>query len=242
VKIRAVLDLSLIDYPGKIAAVVFVPGCDFGCPACHARPILDETSLVDEEAFLKRLAGLKQWVSGVVVCGGEPTGQEGLLPFLRRLRLERLSVKLDTNGGAPDVLNRLLGEGLVDYAAMDVKAPRSLFPEVSGAPASAMRAVEESIRVVARFPDHEFRTTVVPVLRGEGGISFLTPSEIRDTAKMIAELTGSGGHKYYLQKFVPRKGGLIDPRLESFPETPRDLLESMRREAAEFMPKCAIRG
>jgi pyruvate formate lyase activating enzyme len=156
-KIRATLDLSLIDYPGKIAAVVFVPGCDFRCPACHARPILNEASLVDEEAFLKRLASLRQWINGVVVCGGEPTGQEGLLPFLRRLKLERLSVKLDTNGGAPDVLSSLLDERLVDYAAMDVKAPPSLFPAVAAVPASAMRAVEESIRVVARFPDHEFR-------------------------------------------------------------------------------------
>ncbi len=241
-KIRAVLDLSLIDYPGKIAAVVFVPGCDFRCPACHARPILDETSLVDEEGLLKRLAGHKQWINGVVVCGGEPTGQEGLLPFLRRLKLENLSVKLDTNGGAPDVLSRLLEEKLVDYAAMDVKAPRSLFQAVSGAPAPVVRAIEASIRIVAQFPDHEFRTTVVPVIREVGEISFLTPSEIRDTARMIADLTGSGGHKYYLQKFVPRKGGLIDPRLESFPETPRELLENMRREAAESLPKCAIRG
>ena len=136
----------------------------------------------------------------------------------------------------------LLDEKLVDYAAMDVKAPRGLFPEVSGAPESAMDAVEESLRVVPRFPDHEFRTTAAPVIRAGGGISFLTAAEIRETARMIAGLTGSGGHKYYLQKFVPRKGGLLDARLESFPETPRELLENMRLEAAAYLPKCAVRG
>jgi pyruvate formate lyase activating enzyme len=241
-KIRAVLDLSLIDYPGKIAAVVFVPGCDLRCPACHARPILDETSLVNEEDFLKRLSAARQWINGVVLCGGEPARQEGLIPFIRRLKSEKLSVKLDTNGSSPEVLEHLLEENLVDYAAMDVKAPRNLFANVSGTPASGMKAVEESIRVVARFPDHEYRTTVVPVIRAGGEISFLTAAEIRETAGMIAELTGSGEHRYYLQKFVPRKGGLIDARLESFPETPRALLESMSREAAQYLPKCAIRG
>lgn len=241
-KIRAVLDLSLIDYPGKIAAVVFVPGCDFRCPACHASPILDEASLVNEEDFLKRLAGLGQWMNGVAICGGEPSRQKGLAAFIRRLKAEKLSVKLDTNGGTPEVLSRLLEENLVDCLAMDVKAPRSLFPNVSGAPASAMAAVEESIRLAPRFPDHEFRTTAVPVIRDGGEISFLTAGEIRETAKMIAELTGSGGHKYYLQKFVPRKGGLLDPRLESCPETPRKLLEDMKREAAEYLPESAIRG
>ena len=103
-------------------------------------------------------------------------------------------------------------------------------------------SVEESVRLVTRFPDYEFRTTVVPVVRGGGEISFLTPSEVRDAAGMIVELTGSAGHKYYLQKFIPRKGGLLDPRLESLPETPRALLETMRLEAAELIPKCAIRG
>jgi len=241
-KIRTALELSLIDYPGKMAAVVFVPGCGFRCPACHAGPILEGPPLVDEEEFFSRLSGLRNWTSGVVVCGGEPTGREDLVPFLRRLKRDGFSVKLDTNGSAPGVLGRLLDEGLVDYVAMDVKAPRALFPEVAGVSADLLPPVEESLRMAQRFPDHEFRTTVVPVARRGGEISFLTVSEIGETAAMIAELTGSSGHKYYLQKFVPRKNGLLDRRLESCPETPPELLESMRLAASAHLPNCAVRG
>ncbi|OGS07759.1 MAG: anaerobic ribonucleoside-triphosphate reductase activating protein [Elusimicrobia bacterium RIFOXYA12_FULL_51_18] len=240
-KIRAALNFNLIDYPGKIAAMVFAPGCNYSCPACHAKPLFNEDALVDEEDFFKYLDNVRQWVNGVVICGGEPTMQDGLIQFIRRLKTGRLSVKLDTNGGAPDILNDLLAEDLVDYVAMDVKGPKHLWASIAGRP-DAAAAMMESMRVAARFPDHEFRTTIVPVLRGEDSISFLTVPEAEATARLIVETTGSGGHKYYIQKFVPRRGGLLDARLESFPETPPELLEDMKRAASKFLPKCEIRG
>lgn len=240
-KIRAALGFNLIDYPGKIAAVAFAPGCDYLCPACHAKPLLNDNVLISEDDFLKYLDGVRQWVNGVVVCGGEPTLQPGLVPFLARLKAKNLPVKLDTNGGSPEVLGRLLAEKLVAYAAMDVKGPRGLWAKVSGLPGDGA-AMLESMRLVVKFPDYEFRTTVVPVLRGGEEISFLTAAEMADTAKLIVETTGCGGHKYYIQKFMPRKGGLLDPRLESFPETPVSLLEEMKKEVSAYLPKCEIRG
>ena len=166
-KIRAASGFNLIDYPGKIAAMVFAPGCNYKCPACHAKPLLNEDALVDEEEFFKYLDSVRQWVNGVVICGGEPTMQDGLLPFLRRLKAARLPVKLDTNGSAPEVLTALLAENLADYVAMDVKGPRNLWPNIAGTPDSA-EAMLESMRAAARFPDHEFRTTIVPVVRSGG--------------------------------------------------------------------------
>ncbi|HBB66348.1 MAG: anaerobic ribonucleoside-triphosphate reductase activating protein [Elusimicrobia bacterium GWA2_56_46] len=240
-KIRAALGFNLIDYPGKIAAVAFVPGCDYLCPACHAKPILDEAALISGDEFLEYLAGARRWVNGVVVCGGEPTLQPGLIPFLTRLKAADLAVKLDTNGGSPEVLSRLLAEKLVDYTAMDVKGPRSLWAKVSGRP-GAEAAMFDGMRIAARFPDYEFRTTAAPVVRGGEEISFFTASEMAETAKMIAEVTGGVQHKYYIQKFVPRKDGLLDPRLESFPETPPRLLEEMKKEVTGYLPKCEIRG
>ena len=240
-KIRAALGFNLIDYPGKIAAVVFTPGCDYRCPACHAKPLLNEDALISEDDFLKYLDGVRQWVNGVVICGGEPTLQPGLIPFIGRLKAANLPVKLDTNGGSPEVLNRLLAEKLVDYAAMDVKGPRGLWANVSGIP-GAEAAMIESMRTVIQFPDYEFRTTVVPVLRGGGDISFLTVAEMADTGKMIVEVTGGNGHKYYIQKFVPRKDGLLDKRLENFPETPPQLLEDIKKEVSAYLPQCEIRG
>ena len=241
-KIRAALGFNLIDYPGKIAAVAFAPGCDYLCPACHAKPLLSEGALISEDDFLKYLDGVRRWVNGVVVCGGEPTLQRGLIRFIGRLKAAKLSVKLDTNGGSPDVLNRLLAEGLVDYVAMDVKGPRGLWANISGLPGADEGAILESMRAVVRFPDHEFRTTVVPVVREGGEISFLTAAELADTAKLIVEVTGGSDHKYYIQKFIPRKDGLLDKRLESFPETPPGLLEEIKKEVSVYLPNSQIRG
>jgi len=240
-KIRAASGFNLIDYPGKIAAMVFAPGCNYKCPACHAKPLLNEDTLVDEEEFFKYLGLVRQWVSGVVICGGEPTLQDGLIPFLVRLKAARLPVKLDTNGSMPEVLNRLLAENLADYVAMDVKGPRNLWAAIAGTPAAGA-AMLESMRTAARFPDYEFRTTIVPVIRNGGAISFMTAPEAAETARLIADTTGSGDHKYFIQKFVPRKNGLLDARLESFPETPPALLEEMKRAASVYLPKCEIRG
>ena len=240
-KIRAALGFNLIDYPGKIAAVAFAPGCDYLCPACHAKPLLNEGALISEDDFLKYLDGVRQWVNGVVICGGEPTLQAGLIPFMGRLKALALPVKLDTNGGSPEVLSKLLAANLADYVAMDVKGPPGLWDNISGRP-GARAAMFESMRMAPRFPDYEFRTTVVPVVRGGDEISFLTVPEMAETAKMITEVTGGSGHKYYIQKFMPRKNGLLDPRLESFPETPLRLLEEMKKEVSVYLPKCEIRG
>ncbi len=240
-RIRAALGFNLIDYPGKIAAVAFTPGCNYNCPACHAKQILNEDTLINEDAFLEYLSGVRKWINGVAICGGEPTLEPGLIPFIERLRAEKLAVKLDTNGSSPEVLARLLAGKLADYVAMDVKGPRALWRSITGQGESG-DAMIESMRLVARFPRYEFRTTAGPVLRGGGDITFLTAAEIAETAKLILETTGGAGHRYFIQKFVPRKDGLLDSRLEKFPETPGELLEEMRKAAAVYLPGTEIRG
>jgi len=139
------------------------------------------------------------------------------------------------------VLEKLLEEKLADYVAMDVKGPQGLLENITGARSATAGALARSMRAVAKFPDYEFRTTAVPVVRGAGEISFLTAAELGGTARAIAEAAGPGGHKYFIQKFVPRKDGLLDERLESFPETPLPLLEEMKAEALKYLPKCEIR-
>lgn len=239
-RIAELLKFSLVDYPGKIAAVAFVPACNFSCPACHARPLLGRGAAVSEDEFLEYLKDSRRWVGGAVLCGGEPTLEPDLLPFARRLAAAGVPLKLDTNGSRPEVLEKLLEEKLVSYVALDVKGPPELLDAVTGTPATA-EAMARSIRAAARFPDHEYRTTAVPVLRGGGEISFLTAAELGGTARAIAEAAGPGAHKYFIQKFVPRKDGLLDKRLESFPQTPAGLLEEMRTVASKYLPKCEIR-
>lgn len=240
-KIGAALGFNLTDYPGKIAAVAFAPGCNYTCPHCHAKPILGTAAPINAGDFLEYLTTVKDWVTGVVICGGEPTLQPELIPFIRKIRAMQLAVKLDTNGSNPAVLGRLLAEGLVDYVAMDIKGPQNLWPNLCGNP-GAEAAMLESLKLVTRFPVYEFRTTIAPVVRGEGDISFLTVSEMADAAKLLAAVTGSADHKYYIQKFVPRKDGLLDARLESFPETPILLLQAIHAEVLKYIPNTQMRG
>ena len=240
-KIGAALGFNLIDYPGKIAAVAFAPGCNYSCPHCHAKPILGTAAPINDADFLEYLTTVKEWVTGVVICGGEPTMQPDLVPFIRKLRALDLSVKLDTNGSNPKVLSQLLAENLVDYVAMDIKGPRHLWPNLSGNP-GAEAAMLESMPLVAKFPTYEFRTTVAPVLRGGADISFLTVPEMAAAAKMLVKVTGGNKHKYYVQKFVPRKDGLLDARLETFPETPIQLLQDIHAEVLKYIPNTRLRG
>ncbi|OGR76780.1 MAG: anaerobic ribonucleoside-triphosphate reductase activating protein [Elusimicrobia bacterium GWC2_64_44] len=240
-KIGATLGFNLIDYPGKIAAVAFTTGCNYLCPHCHAAPLLRNAPDLGSEGFLQYLDTVKDWVNGVVICGGEPTLQPNLVPFIGKLRDRDLCVKLDTNGSNPKVLERLLGEGLVDYVAMDVKGPRFLWPATAGVEGHE-EAMAESMKLVAKFPEYEFRTTVAPVPRGDGEITFLTVHEMAAAAKLIAAATGGAAHKYYVQKFVPRKNGLLDARLEAFPETPVTLLQEIHKEVLKYLPNTQLRG
>lgn len=240
-KIGAALEFNLIDYPGKIAAVAFTPGCNYRCPHCHAKPLVgDRTAPVNESDFFAYLGTVKDWVNGVTICGGEPTLQPDLVPFIEELRSRKLQVKLDTNGSSPEMLARLLADKLVDYVAMDVKGPESLWPAMAGVPGYGDK-IKESMRLAASFPEYEFRTTVAPVVRADG-ISFLTVPEMAETAALIADTTGSKYHRYFVQKFVPRKDGLLDPRLEAFPETPPQLLQDIHAEVVKILPKTEVRG
>jgi pyruvate formate lyase activating enzyme len=240
-KIGAALGFNLIDYPGKIAAVAFTPGCNYSCPHCHAAPLLANAKDLGDKAFLDYLDTVKDWVNAVVICGGEPTLQPDLIPFIEQLRARGLAVKLDTNGSNPGVLARLLEGKLADYVAMDVKGPRFLWPATAGVEGHEA-AMDESMKLVARFPDYEFSTTVAPVVRGDGEITFLTVHEMAAAAKLITAATGGADHKYYVQKFVPRKDGLLDRRLEAFPETPPLLLQNIHKEVIKYLPNTQIRG
>ncbi len=172
-KIAGLVRLSTVDFPGRLAAVVFTAGCDLDCFYCHNRLLLGagapEMALADVVAFLDKRRGV---LDGVVVSGGEPTIQPGLPAFLRLLRDMGYAVKLDTNGGHPSVLEQLIQarpSPLVDYIAMDIKAPWSRYPDVCGGEPEVAENVQESVSILSRLAAGagiawELRTTVVPQL------------------------------------------------------------------------------
>lgn len=208
---------SLSDYPGMTAAIVFTQGCNFRCPFCHNGTLIpadaEGGSSIPETNILRHLKERRRLLDGVVVTGGEPTMQPDLPRFIRRIREMGYAVKLDTNGSRPKVLRRLLAGNLLDYVAMDIKAPPACYDRLTGV-ASPVRAVKTSIRLIARSGiAHEFRTTVVKPL--------LSESDIHAIREMVPV-----GSPHTLQDFNPEHA--YDPALRTFVPTPdqKDSLDS----------------
>ena len=158
--------MTLLDYPGKVACTVFLQGCNFRCPFCHNRDLLDtapETFSVEELlAFLKKRQGL---LDAVCISGGEPTLQPDLEALIREIKALGYAVKLDTNGSHPAVLKRLANSGLLDYVAMDVKNSPAEYGNTIGLPSVNLEAVEESLSFLLNDTvDYELRTTVADEL------------------------------------------------------------------------------
>lgn len=166
---------SLSDFPGHVSAIVFTQGCNFRCPYCHNPSLLPTTPpaglLVPENDVINYLRSRAGQLDGVVVTGGEPTIQPGLSNFLRRVKALGLAVKLDTNGSRPEMLRRLITDGLVDFVAVDIKAPFGKYRELAGV-AVDVDAIKNSMEIVAAGGvAHVFRTTVVDTLLSPADIS-----------------------------------------------------------------------
>lgn len=246
-KISKFLPESYSDYPGKVASVVFTQGCNYKCPSCHAKQILNSKELISENKILDYLKLRKGWIDALVICGGEPTLQIDLKNFAKEVKDLGFLTKLDINGSNPQVLQDLLKENLVDYVAMDIKGPAYLYNQLTGKSVDLKSNLTKAISPVTKFPDYEFRTTICPVIRHDK-ISFMTPEEIIDATKMIIESTGNNTHKYFLQKFVSRtKEEMINVRLskENLPielqETPKEYLEEILKEVKKYMPNTKVR-
>lgn len=228
--------LTLLDYPGRMACIVFTMGCNFCCPFCHNAGLLGgqvqeagrkEEAAAEEEIFtyLKKRQGL---LDGLVLTGGEPLLWKDTADFLRKVRALDYSIKLDTNGSFPGRLKGLLDEGLVDYVAMDIKHSREKYPAAAGCGCQGiLPAVEESLGILRESGiPFELRTTLVKGIHREEDMEAL--------AAWIA-----GNQPYYLQNYVD-SGNVLQPEgLSSFsPEELSRMLQIARRHC----PAAEIRG
>ncbi len=194
-QVKGFWETSLLDWPGKLTAVLFLPGCNFRCPYCHNHPLVinpERYETISQEYILRRLKELKGWIDGVCVTGGEPTVTPELPLLLERLKGEGWAVKLDTNGAFPVRIKELLDKGLVDCVAMDIKAPLdSKCYSRSAGVAVDISAILQSIWLLANGgTDYLFRMTVVPTL--------LTDEQVCEAAH---QLVGTG--RLLLQDFNP---------------------------------------
>lgn len=191
--IHGIQKLTLVDYPGHPASILFTGACNFRCPFCHnASLVLDPSNepIVDEDEIFSFLKKRKGMLEGVVVTGGEPTLQKDIIPFLEKLKALGYLLKLDTNGYRPEVLEEAVGRGCVDYVAMDIKTSLDEYSLLSGIPNIDISLIERSIAFLLEGKvDYEFRTTVVE------------PLHHRENFEKIGRLI-SGCRRYFLQSFV----------------------------------------
>ena len=199
-KISGIQKMTLLDYPGKVACTVFLGGCNFRCPFYHNSELLgaDAQQLMTQEellAFLSKRVGL---LDGVCITGGEPTLQPDLEALLQSIKALGYSIKLDTNGYRPDVLQSLVEKKLVDRVAMDVKNSPQLYAQTCGLPHMDLSRIEQSLRyLLAGHVEYELRTTVVSPLH--------TAQSIRQMADWVASLLpGTKASQFFLQSFVDR--------------------------------------
>ena len=191
-RIAGVQKLTLLDFPGRVACTVFTPGCNFVCPFCqNSRLVLgaDKEPGIDMEEFFRFLSKRKGILDGVAITGGEPLVQKDIESFIRRVREMGFQIKLDTNGSIPLVLKKLVGDGLVDYVAVDIKNSPGKYTLTSGCTPGMLERVRETVEFLKEgHVDYEFRTTVVR--------EFHEAADFLEIGEWIR-----GCDNYYLQKF-----------------------------------------
>lgn len=219
---------TLIDYPGKTACMVYTIGCNFRCPYCHNPELVDETTTVriTEREFFEFLDTRKKIIEGVVITGGEPTMHDDLPLVMREIKDRGFLVKLDTNGTRPQMLRDVIRQELVDYVAMDIKAPFAAYGRVVARPVDT-EAVRRSVALLIASPvEYEFRTTLVK--------GMLSPRDIRQIGREI-----QGARRYVLQKFVSTK--ILNPQFRRKVSYSDEEMKKLQEMINPYVDHCQIR-
>ncbi len=221
--------LTLLDFPGKVACILFTKGCNFYCPFCHNALLVksgQDTEEIASESVLAYLKKRKGILEGVCITGGEPLMQPEIEDFIRSVKELGYAVKLDTNGSFPAKLKQLVSQNLIDYVAMDVKNCPEKYALTTGCPALTFGDVEESLDfLLSDAVDYELRTTVVNELH--------TPQDIEEIARRIR-----GAKRYFLQNFVD-SGHLLGSGLSPVSAA---TMQNMQEKAKKFVENTQIRG
>ncbi|MCR5521980.1 MAG: anaerobic ribonucleoside-triphosphate reductase activating protein [Lachnospiraceae bacterium] len=230
VRIYGYTQLTLLDYPGKLASTVFVGGCNYRCPYCHNADLVAGTSnlpLIPESSILRHILKRKNALEGVCITGGEPTLYNDLPQLIGKIKDIGLLVKLDTNGTNPAMVKYLHEQGLIDYVAMDIKAAPSNYPLAVGLGEVSMSEVFETVEFLLKGKvDYEFRTTVVEGIH--------TLEDFEKIGKWI-----SGAKRYFLQTYKKSDKQFLYDGLETpSKEKMTRILDVCRK----HVPSTVIRG
>ncbi len=227
--INGLQKLTLLDFPGKLAATVFFGGCNFRCPFCHNASLVlrpAEAEKISEEQFFSFLKSRIGKLEGVCITGGEPTLYPELPSLIKKIKDMGFAVKLDTNGTSPDMLESLVSRGLIDYVAMDIKNSPEKYPLTSGVTNVDMSKIERSVAfLLSDKVDYEFRTTVVRELH--------TPADFLAISEWI-----KGAKRMFLQSFKD-SGDLIAQGFSGYCE---EEMRAILDQILPNVPNAQIRG
>ncbi len=241
-EIKGFIPNTFIDWEGKVASIVFLPKCNFKCPYCYAVDLVlhpEKLSTIPFEQISSFLKEKSKWIDGLIICGGEPSIYPELSGLISNFKAIPIAIKLDTNGANPKMLKSLIKDRLIDYVAMDLKAPlsrvrssefgvrRFKYDVVAGIKVD-LEKIKESIDILMKGDiDYEFRTTVCP--------AYLKKEDIVDMARAIA-----GAKRYVLQQFRP--GECLDPKLNKIRPYPVEHLSEMAELARRYVSNAYVRG
>lgn len=214
---------SFVDYPDKLACVFFTTGCNFRCWYCHNSQLFGCSPTITEEHALKFLESHKTFLEGVVISGGEPTLQKDLKEFIVKAKKLGYLVKLDTNGSNFEVLKDLVESKLVDYVAMDIKAPMEKYISVVGNTNKLGDVIKSRDFLLKGTFDYEFRTT------------FSSDLTLIDLEELCKEIKGA-------KNFSLQKCNEVTGNEKNLPEKKRDELLQGLDIAKKYIKNCLLKG
>ena len=220
---------SLLDYPDNISAIIWTIGCNFRCPFCYNKDlVLGKVGVIPEEEVLSFLEKRKGMLEGLVISGGEPLMQNDIVQFAEKVKKLQYLIKIDTNGTYPEKLKELIDKKLVDYIAMDVKAPKKKYDKLTDVKTD-IKKIEKSIEIIRNsVPDYEFKTTFVPEL--------LAKEDIVSIAKWL-----KGSKRFYLQQFrndVP----LVSSKFQNVAQYYKEEMIDTLNKTKPYFESCDVRG
>ena len=228
---KGIQKTTLIDFPGEVACTVFLPKCNFRCGYCHNKQLVleQETGIsITEKQLFDFLDGRKGFLDGVCITGGEPSLHKALPEFCRKLKEKGFLVKVDTNGSNSTMLKQMVDEKIVDYIAMDIKAPLEKYDVVAGVKVNK-EAIKKSVELIRKSGlDYEFRTTVLPKLVSE--------EDLLAIGKWL-----NGSKLYALQQFYA-VGELLDESLKSQKPYPKQKLLAFKKMLEPYFSKVEVRN
>jgi len=232
IEIKGMIESSFLDWDGKIVSTLYVPHCNFRCPFCHNWELVTHPEKFDAKPFDEIKAFLtenRNFIDGICLTGGEPALYSDLIEYSKKIKDLGMMVKLDTNGSVPKMIEKVFDQDLINYIAMDIKAPleQMAYNKLAGVKVN-LENIEKTIKLIMNSGvDYEFRTTVVP--------TWLTNDDILDIAKSI-----EGAKKYVLQQFVPEHAFSED--LRSFKPYGKEKIDAMIEVGNKYVEKMIARG